>query len=347
MADLSKYICTNPFKYTEITVNSQHMCCNEWMSIDINTGKGLLDSWNSDLANQARESMLDSTFKFCNVDKCPHLSKAAYRDKPSGPVIKKTKEVVEQLKNHKLPNSLKIVFDNACNLACPSCRVDFIRNSPEIYNKSKDILKQMDESYGKELKFISLSGYGDPFYSTALFEWMCNFDSKNYPNLEVVNLHTNGMLWNKYNWDKMKNIHPYATSAEISIDAATPDTYHIVRKGGKWDLLIKNLEFISTIDTLKTLNFSFVVQDINYKEIVLFYELIVSMFKRHKNVSIHYYKILDWGILPNSTYKEYAVWEPTHPNFNDLINYVRKLDSKNDDRVFHNLHNLTNDTYVI
>ena len=71
MADLSKYICTNPFKYSEITVNGQHMCCNEWMNLDIDNGQGLVSSWNSDLANQARESMLDGSFKFCNKDKCP------------------------------------------------------------------------------------------------------------------------------------------------------------------------------------------------------------------------------------------------------------------------------------
>lgn len=347
MTDLSKYICTNPFKYSEITVNGQHMCCNEWMNLDIDDGQGLVSSWNSDLANQARESMLDGSFKFCNKDKCPHLSKVAYKDRPSGPVIEKTDEIVQKLKEHKLPNSLKIVFDDACNLACPSCRVDFIRNSPKIYNKSTEILKQMDESYGRELKFVSLSGYGDPFYSTALFEWMCNFDKNKYPNMEVINIHTNAMLWNKLNWDKIQNIHPYVKSAEISIDAATPDTYHVVRKGGKWDLLIRNLEFISTIKTVDFLNFSFVVQSINYKEIVLFYDLITSMFKDHKNIGIHYYKILDWGILPHTTFKEYAVWEPTHSEYNELIKYVRELDGKNDDRVHHNLHNLTNRSHAI
>lgn len=346
MTDLSKYICTNPFKYTEITVNGQHMCCNEWMNIDINTGKGLLDSWNSNLANQARESMLDGSFRFCNKDKCPHLSKVVYKDTPSGPVIRKTDKIVNELKLQILPDSLKIVFDDACNLACPSCRVDFIRNSPAIYNKTKSILDQMDESYGKELRFISLSGYGDPFYSTALFEWMCNFDESKYPKMDVINIHTNGMLWNEHNWKKMEKIHPYVKSAEISIDAATPETYHIVRKGGKWDLLVKNLEFISTIKTIRSLNFSFVVQSINYKELVLFYDLITTLFKG-RDISIHYYKILDWGILPKNTYTEYAIWEPTHPNYNDLISYVRDLDSKNDNRVFHNLHNLSSNTYAI
>lgn len=346
MADLSKYICTNPFKYTEITVNGQHMCCNEWMNIDINTGKGLLKNWNSNLAKQARESMLDGSFKFCDRNKCPHLSKVVYKDEPSGPIIRKTKEAITELKAQILPDSLKIVFDDACNLACPSCRVDFIRNSPAIYNKTKSILDQMDNSYGQELKFISLSGYGDPFYSTALFEWMCNFDSKKYPKMDVVNIHTNGMLWNEHNWEKMKNIHPYVKSAEISIDAATPETYHVVRKGGKWDLLIKNLKFISTIDSIRNLNFSFVVQSINYKEVVLFYELITDLFK-DRNIGIHYYKILDWGILPHHTYKEYAIWEPTHPEHNGLVDEIKVLDSKKDNRVFHNLHNLTYNSYAI
>ena len=57
--DLKNYICTNPFIYTEITVDKQHMCCNEWMSLDIKTKGDLNDNWNSEKAISARQSMLD------------------------------------------------------------------------------------------------------------------------------------------------------------------------------------------------------------------------------------------------------------------------------------------------
>ena len=49
-----------------------------------------------------------------------------------------------------------------------------------------------------------MSGYGDPFYSEALFEWLCNFSTEKYPNMTNIHMHTNAMLWNERNWEKIK-----------------------------------------------------------------------------------------------------------------------------------------------
>ena len=66
-------------------------------------------------------------------------------------------------------------------------------------------------------------------------------------------------------WDSMKSIHPYVKTCEISIDAATKDTYeNKTRIGGDWDELINNLKFISTLPNLKKIKPSFVVQ--NHKQ---------------------------------------------------------------------------------
>lgn len=336
--DLKNYICTNPFNYTELTVNSQHMCCNEWMSLDIKSKGNLHDNWNSDKAKSARESMLDGSFKYCSTDKCPHLNDVVNNNRPSGPVKLKTDKLVEELTAQKLPNSMKVVFDSACNLACPSCRIDFIRNDEYITKKSKEILLDVENSYGDSLEFMSMSGYGDPFYSEALFEWLVKFDKLKYPNMKNIHIHTNGMLWNKRNWEKIKLAQPYIQSAEISIDAANADTYHNVRKGGKWDLLIKNLEFIDSLTQVKNIILSFVIQNDNYKEIVPFYKLMNNIFKNQRDISIQYYKILNWGVLSEEEFIKKAVWDKAHPNYKELVKEIKVLDSYNDKRVIHSLH---------
>jgi len=340
MTDLSKYICTNPFNYTELTVNSQHMCCNEWMSLDIKTVGTLHDNWNSDKAKSARQSMVDGSFRYCSIDKCPHLNNVAHNDRPSGPIKLKTNKLVNELTEQKLPNSMKVVFDSACNLACPSCRVDFIKNEEYITKKSREILIDVENSYGSSLEFISMSGYGDPFYSKALFEWLATFDKHKYPNMQNIHIHTNGMLWNKNNWEKIKLAQPYIKSAEISIDAATPETYHTVRKGGKWDLLIKNLKFIDSLTQVKNIILSFVIQNDNYKEIVSFYELMNSIFQNERNIEIQYYKILNWGVLPEEEFAKFAVWNKTHHNYDGLVEQIKILNSFNDSRVIHSLHGI-------
>ena len=340
MTNLNNYICTNPFVYTEITVDKQHMCCNEWMSLDIKTKGDLRDNWNSNKAISARQSMLDGTFEYCSTDKCPHLNDVVHNDRPSGPVKLKTNELVEELTKQKLPNSMKVVFDSACNLACPSCRTNFIRNEDYITNKSRHILEDVEKSYGDSLEFISMSGYGDPFYSEALFEWLVNFDSKKYPNMNNIHIHTNGMLWNEHNWNKIKLAQPYIKSAEISIDAARAETYHNVRKGGKWDLLIKNLKFIDSLTQVRNIILSFVIQNDNCDEIVSFYQLMNNIFKNERDITIQYYKILNWGVLSEKDFIDKAVWKESHPNYNKLVEQIKLLDSFNDKRIVHSLHGI-------
>jgi hypothetical protein len=43
-------------------------------------------------------------------------------------------------------------------------------------------------------------------------------------------------------WDSMSNIHAYVKTCEISIDAATKETYEKLRLGGRWDKIIEGLE---------------------------------------------------------------------------------------------------------
>ena len=54
--------------------------------------------------------------------------------------------------------------------------------------------------------------------------------------MERIHIHTNGILWTQNLWEKMKPIHPFVKSCEISIDSSTKETYeNLVRIGGQWD----------------------------------------------------------------------------------------------------------------
>ena len=117
-------------------------------------------------------------------------------------------------------------------------------------------------------------------------------------------------------WDTIKGAQPLIKTMEISIDAATKETYKITRRGGDWDLLMKNLEFINTIDTIEYVIFSFVVQNANYKEILKLHELKKKV--SNKKVKVQYYRVLNWGNLTNKQYEEKAVWKKEHPNYSEF-----------------------------
>jgi len=57
--DLKDFVCWFPFGFTEITHDRQTLCCSGWLTKDIGSNKNLKDNWNSDIANDIRESVLD------------------------------------------------------------------------------------------------------------------------------------------------------------------------------------------------------------------------------------------------------------------------------------------------
>ena len=71
-----------------------------------------------------------------------------------------------------------------------------------------------------------------------------------------IHIHTNGSLWTQSMWDTMKEVQPFVRTCEVSIDA-TKDTYeNKTRIGGKWDILLENLKFITNIKTIEWFCFS-------------------------------------------------------------------------------------------
>ena len=121
----------------------------------------------------------------------------------------------------------------------------------------------------------------------------------------------------------MKNVWPYVKSCEISIDAATKDTYeNKVRINGNWDELIDNLKFIATIPKLRKIKTSFVVQKHNYKEMVLFKDLMTQMFGNRAN--IFFGKITNWGTYTDEEFKDQQIWSEDHPDYEEFIKVLNK-----------------------
>ena len=354
--NLKDFVCWFPFGFTEITHDRQTLCCSGWLTKDIGSNKNLKENWDSDIANDIRESVLDGSFKYCKKDTCPFLSTVINSGIETGPILKKNKiglsgvNTLEEYKpKHPLkgaeetfgypstPTQFKVVWDNTCNLSCPSCRPNFITNSDGNTLNTEEIFNDIITHYGKGVHTMMMSGYGDPFYSTGLFNFLQTIDSSNWPSLENIHLHTNAMLWNERNWNIIKNSHRWINSAEISIDAANKETYQKVRRGGKWDLLLKNLEFISTLG-LREITFSFVVQKDNYTEMLDFYLLIKDIFKNSDiNILFYYYKILDWGVMSNEEYEEAAVWKESHKEYKLFTKEVTEFIKEHDESVSHSL----------
>ncbi len=346
MVDLKKYICSVPFEALEIMDKKNYMCCASWLLKELPNDVPLKDLWNSDEAIEIRKSVSDGSYKYCDKTQCPFLSQLInFNLKASGP-IQHINNITTEIKSHiesdnfhmnSGPKILQMSFDRTCNYKCPSCRVDMIvANSNEI-KKINAKTEEMEEAFSESMESIYCSGTADPFASVSYRNYLRNFNPKKYPKLKNIHLHTNASLWNKEMWDSMPNIHKYVETCEISIDAATKDTYeNITRLGGNWDNLLSNLEFISTIPTLKKIKTSFVVQQSNYKEMSLFLEIMQSIFKQ--KTKVFFGKINNWGTFDSHKFELLKIWDSNHSEHKEFLNELKKVATN--PYVFHNMHDL-------
>lgn len=144
-----------------------------------------------------------------------------------------------------LPNGPRIInagWDDSCNLSCPSCRTTRIiqSNFTEILNIQNKVEAEFADAHT-----LYITGSGDPFGSPGFNRWLRTFDASKWPKLKRIHLHTNAQLWSPRMWDRIADgARVLIRSAEISIDAATPETYALNRRGGCFHRLLQNLEFI-------------------------------------------------------------------------------------------------------
>ena len=345
MIDKSKYICSAPFSYTEVFDDRQYLCCPSWLDVDVWDGKGIKSSFNSTKAKEVRESILDGSYKYCNHIQCPYLA-GLKNGKLSKKFIEKTKESIDFFRNTNTPNTINFCFDRSCNFQCPSCRNELINYLGKDRIEVDKKLKEIENELGSEIKRLYLSGSADPFYSKSFRQFLINLDSKKFKNLKSIHLHTNASLWNESMWDRMKSIHPYVNTCEISIDAATKETYETkTRIGGNWKVLMDNLKFITKIPTIKEYVFSFVVQDTNYTEMYDFYKMIeFYMNNREHKVKweVKTNVITNWGTYTDEEFRNKDVSNPDHI---EHLFFLKELDKiKSLSNIVHNFHHLYEET---
>lgn len=301
------------------------MCCPSWLPNKVELSEiPLKDVYNSEPIIDIRNSILDGSFKYCDKTQCPHLSKLINDRIPSGPIqLKSESNIRTPIISNNTPDYLVMNFDRTCNYKCPSCRVDLIVENKEGIRRIKKTIEEIDEYYSQHVKTLYITGSGDPFVSVGFRNYLRNFNPKKYPKLHSIHLHTNASMWTKEMWESMPNIHKYVRTCEISIDAGTKDTYeNKTRLGGDWGTLLSNLDFISTL-SINRVKTSFVVQDTNYSEMEIFYNLMYSIFG--KKVNVFFGKITNWGTFSESEFKLKQVWDVEHPEHHLFKKEFNKL----------------------
>ena len=330
---LKQYICITPFVYLEAHKNGVYSCCPSWLPNKISNLEDIDKAWESEELKKVQESILDGSYKYCSKTECPYLSELVINGNIPKGFRNKSSFNINDYKDG--PTNINFAFDRSCNLTCPSCRnVAIMADGSELEFIDNTINKIVD-IYGKNMTMLYLSGTADPFASKSIRKLLLNFDRKKFPKVNHIHLHTNALLLTEKMWNSLSHIHDLIKTIEISIDAANEETYKIVRRGGDWQTLLNNLNFISTIK-LSNKNISFVVQDTNYMEMEDFYILINKIFKN--NINVFFNKITNWGTYTPAEYTIKQIWNESHPEFQMFLHQLNKINKKH--KCTHNMHDI-------
>lgn len=326
-AEEKQLICVRPFDWYEIAWNKKvYPCCSGWVSQSL--GDALEQTpqeiWFGENAKKVRQSVHDGSFKYCNKNFCPFIADAV------DPVFWVSKSEVEHYQRMiddpeqylTLPKVLNCGYDSSCNLACPSCRSKVVMADKKERQLYDLLFDQMLEQFGPHLESINMAGSGDPFASRHFWDKLQSGVIADYPNIKL-RLHTNAQLLDEYHWNRIAKIHHQIAEIEISIDAATGDTYRLNRTPGDWDLLLTNMKFIADLkkqNKIKELQVDFVVQKNNWQEMEEFIHL-----GRLWNVDRIFFSALkNWTTFSDQDYAERSIHLSSHPEHAKLIEMLRR-----------------------
>lgn len=328
MYDLKDRFCARPFLVLVTSYKGESFPCDcpSWLPYSIGnvlTEESADSIWNSQAAAEIRRSILDGDFSYCSRTLCPYII---------GDTLPKKSDITDQrlrsyIENHTTtfeegPCSVQLSHDSTCNLACPSCRTEIIvakAAEQDVYAIARDrlILPLLQRVDG----WCMITTGGDPFASRHYRSILAVLNREQYPTLEV-NLLTNGLLLTPQQWDELKGVKEMLGSLQVSIDAATAETYEKVRRFGRWSDLMPNLEFISGLrqaGLVKSFGINFVVQKANFREMKDF----VKLGMRLGVDLVLFQRILNFGTFEQQTFLENDVAEPHHPLHDELLEILR------------------------
>jgi MoaA/NifB/PqqE/SkfB family radical SAM enzyme len=247
-ADLSTRFCEAPFvKFETLIDGTVAPCCSIWTKQRLGhlDRQSFAEIWNSADAQAMRESILDGSYRYCNKSRCTLITEDALpeRDAVADPELRRVidGDITEMTAS---PRWLFLAHDVTCNLACPSCRSELIgaveEQQARFQTIEESVFRPLFQSEGEVT--LSISGQGDP-WSSPHYRSILRYMADHELNTKL-NIHTNALLMTEARWNQYAGLAKYRPLVDVSIDACSPHVYEYVRRPGKWERLLPNLQFI-------------------------------------------------------------------------------------------------------
>ena len=255
------FYCNRPYTWFYYAWFGAYSCCSTWVKYPI--GNPAADSpeacWNSTVAKLYRLSVDTKTYCFCKKEACGLMGN--------------TNSIKEEVIDYSIPQKITLGLDYTCNLHCASCREHVqIATGEQLRIREKFAEEIIQTGWLEKTKELELSGSGEALFSKIDRKIIFSNDKC---KRESISLMSNGILLNNLILQSLIQ-HFKHIRLNISIDAATEETYIKLRRGGNWKTLLQNLELISGMrqqNVIEYVEIRMVVQKNNYKEMIDFIQL--------------------------------------------------------------------------
>lgn len=332
---LAGRFCPYPFEYLAVRNNGEKIsmtpCCTSlWMSYAKSYPQAKLqdgdladvDFWNSAEFQEIRRSILDGDFKYCSKLRCPHIKnlqhKLAIKDKNLRWAIDNN-----QTKLPFGPKTLVCLYDETCNLTCPSCRKKPITPTKNQL-KSFDLMadKMLLPLITPDMDHILLNGSGEALASTHTMRFLNSIDFERTPNLKI-HLMTNGELL-AHNWHKLGSAAEHVDQLIFSFDALDPAIYSKIRRGGKLDNFLSGVKFASDLRNAGKVNNLVAVSTV-YPENIHEIEKIFNFCEANAFDSMTVNKFQNWGTMEATEFLERDIWNASHTLYPTWLTIYNRL----------------------
>lgn len=332
-AYLAGSFCDMPWRRMEIYEGGNAaLCCFGWLPLSVGDPRkqSLDEIWNSDFAKAIRRTISDGSFRFCSKIHCQHIAARSLprRIGPSAPGVKtlppegskgwinvNAVDYPEHLSRG--PQTVRICYEKSCNLACPQCRSDF-------FVAKREEQERMDQEYlpfmlqaARDAEVFGLDGAGETFVSRHCRHVLSLMKREEFRRLKFWFV-SNGQLLNERAFREF-DLYGRVGEIQVSVDAARPETYRIVRRGGNFERLLTNLAFLDELRSSRGEKFRFelcfVVSSLNFREAPEF----VRLGRKFRVDSILFSIIRNWGHLSLEEFEKLNIANPSHPDHQEFL----------------------------
>jgi hypothetical protein len=293
--------CARPFTTLHVLDGCWATCCPHWLDPSAVVFGECSDPWgvwNSEPFRALRRHVLAGDFSLCR--NCVLHQNGT--PEGNGAAEDWHRETMDTG-----PRMFLLGNDRRCNLHCWQCRP-----GPVTVRDDRAIRQQTEafvSAFLPHVRLLSVSHAGDPFAATTSFDLLRSLRAVEWPQLRVE-LFTNGLLL-PLRWPDLTELHPAIYRVNMSIDAATKETYEALRRGGRWENLLAALRFVAGLrdqGVLAEFQANFAIQAANVQEAPAF----VRLAKNHRATCVKF-ALLGRTWHSEAQYVEANVARPDHP----------------------------------